>query len=345
MQIAARQLVVAGTFAASAVASLGATAAWTGATDGSWRERIAAAGYLPGFVGIAAAAGGTLALALPVTRPAGRAMVAYGGAAALGMVAGKVAAHAVGIRPSRSTLADADLPALNQERSSFEYESTLKSIDRTAQDIVIWVPGTMRNRIPSSFTDGVKQAFEGRSVSLEKLPTHPDYQVVQGVVDSAEAVRMLVRELDEHRRPGQRILLAGESQGAWAMAVAMEDPDVRDAVDRAVVWGNPGVSPHQFDGAGDGRVLELTDDLDVVGRHVNGDPELVLGALTDFMDGDLTQLWRLPGIAINNAHSTSLLLRSGLRIQTPDGYGRDPHNHREFMGAAARFLADAPIPD
>ena len=330
---------------ASTAASLGATAAWSRASSGSGRERLAAAGYMPGVIGAGAATLAAPTMLVPAARPIARHVALVGGAAALGLVAGKAVAHIAGIRPDSALHADTSLPPVNAAQATTEYEQTLADIDRTADDIVVWVPGTMRKRIPSYFTAGVRDAFRGRDVSLVKLPTHPDYQIAQGVADSAEAVRQLVRQLDEQRRPGQRILLAGESQGAWAMGVALEDPDVRDAVDRAVVWGNPGLQPHQYDGAGDGKVLELTDELDVVGRHVNGDSQLVLDAMSNFMDGDLTQAWRLPAIAVNNPHSTSLLLRSGLRIQTPGGFERDPHNHREFMGAAARFLSDAPIPD
>ncbi len=124
----------------------------------------------------------------------------------------------------------------------------------------------------------------------------------------------------------------------------MQDPELAKVVDRAVVWGNPGASPHQFDGAGDGKVLELSDELDVVSRPLRGDATMVFDGLTKTFDGEWWNAWRVGATMINNPHEASLLARSGLRLQTPGGYGRDPHNHREFMGAAARFLADAPRP-
>ncbi len=344
MQVSPRHIAAGIALGASTAASFGATAAWSDATSGSSRERLAAAGYVPGFVGAGAAALAAPAMLVPAARPLARTVALVGGATALGLVAGKAVAHAVGIRPPAGQMADSALPDVQPKVARGESVKALAEIDRSADDIVVWVPGTMRKRIPGDFVAGVRDAFAGRDVSLVKLPTHPDYQIAQGVADSAEAVRQLVTELDEQRRPGQRILFAGESQGAWALNVALQDPQVRDAVDRVVVWGNPGIQPHQYDGAGDGKVLELTDDLDVVGRHVNGDAEIVLDTMSNFMDGDIGQVWRLPAIAVNNPHSTSLLIRSGLRLQTPGGFGRDPHNHREFMGAAARFLADAPIP-
>lgn len=342
MRLAPRHIALGATAAASAAAAVGATAAWAGASSGSWRERIAAIGYAPAVVGAAALVGSGLAMVVPAARPFARTAAALGGAALLGTVLGKAGAHAMGIRPERASMTDEQLPAVDPARAQLEARETLAAIDRSADDIVIWVPGTMRNRIPGAFSGGVEAAFGDRRVSLVKLPTHPDYQVTQGVADSAAAVRAIVGELAADRRPGQRILLAGESQGAWSIGVALEDPAVRSAVDRAVLWGNPGLQEHQFDGAGDGRVLELTDEQDVVGRHVNGDPVLVTDALMAVMDGDWTDAWRWPAIAVNNPHSASLMARSGLRLLTPGGYDRDPHNHREFMGAAARFLADAP---
>jgi hypothetical protein len=333
------------TAAGSAAASLGATAAWSSAQGtGSVQEKLAALGYAPGTLGLGAAALAAPLLLVPKARPLAAAVAGFGAAATAGLVVGKVGAHAAGIDPARGVVTDDQLPEPDAERVRFEVDQTWDAIDRSAQDIVVWAPGTMRGYVPTAFADGVETAFGDRDVSLVKLPTHPNYQVVQGAADSAEALRQLVKRLDAERRPGQRILLAGESQGAWALDIALTDPAVRDAVDRAVVWGNPGLQPHQHDGAGDGKVLELTDELDVVGRPVSGDAGMVVDALTRVMDGDASQAWRWPAIAVNNAHSSSLLLRSGLRLMTPGGFDRDPHNHREFMGAAARFLADAPVP-
>jgi hypothetical protein len=345
MRITPRQMLLTAAASTGAVGAFVGGAAWADARSGSWRERIAGAGYLPGTAGLAAAALAAPAMLVPRARGIAAAVAGTGAAAAGGLLVGAVGARMMGISADRGVLDDSRLPAVQPAVAAAESTTTLAAIDRTADDIVIWVPGTMRNRIPGAFADGVQQAFDGRSVSLVKLPTHPDYQITQGVADSAEAVRLLVRELDGTRRPGQRILLAGESQGAWSIGVALEDPTVREAVDRVALWGNPGLQPHQFDGAGDGTVLELTDDQDVVGRPVSGDPVLITDALIHVMEGDLWHAWRLPAIAVANPHSTSLLLRSAARLQTPDGFGRDPHNHREFMGAAARFLADAPVPD
>ncbi len=168
---------------------------------------------------------------------------------------------------------------------------------------------------------------------------------MQGVADSAEALRRMVPALTKAHENGQRSLLAGEILGAWALSVAMQDPKLAAIVDRSVVWGNPGFSEHQYDGAGDGKVLELTDELDVVGRTMHGDAEMVLDGITRTADGEWWNAWRVVGGMLNNPHEASLLARTGLRLTTPGGYERDPHNHREFMGAAARFLADAPEPD
>ncbi|MCB0877507.1 MAG: hypothetical protein KDC46_00800 [Thermoleophilia bacterium] len=343
MQLSPRQIAVGVAFGASTAASFGATVAWATARSGSARELLACAGYLPGFTGAGAALVATPVLLAPRVRRVAGTVAAVGGASALGLVAGKAIAHRVGIRPPRTVFEDSMLPAANAAQARAERDATIAAIDRSADDIVVWVPGTMRRRIPSEFAQGITDAFDGRRVSLVKLPTHPDYQIVQGVADSAEAVRLIVRDLDEQRRPGQRILLAGESQGAWALEVAMQDPAVRDAIDRAVVWGNPGLQPHQYAGAGDGKMLEITDELDVVGRPVNGDPTLVTDALMNVMDGDAAQAWRWLAIGVNNPHSSYLLATSGLRLQTPGGFGRDPHNYREFMGTAARFLSDAPV--
>ena len=350
----------------SAVLAAGATAAWVGADrDHRGREQLAAAGYAPGVLGLAATAvAGPAAVGMGLAKLGARRLgiesatlgqiqcvqnvtkgIAGVGVAALaGLALGTAAVRLLGPDPKPAVLQDVDLPAPDMARAQLEADTTYDKLDRSSRDLVVWVPGTMRSSTPSAFRAGVQEAM-GSGTSLVNMPQRPDYQIPQGVSDTSTALRLLLTRLDAERRPGQRILLSGESQGAWAMSVAMQDPAIADGVDRAVVWGNPGVSPHQFDGAGDGKWLEFSEELDVVGRTLEGDAPMMLEGLADTFDGDVSQAWRVPASMINNPFETGLIARSGLRLLTPGGYERDPHNYREFMGAAARFLADAPRPD
>ena len=363
MRIAPQWMRLGATTLGTGVLAAGATAAWAGADrTHRGRERIAAAGYAPGVLGTVAAltAGPTaaaLALAtagverlgyatpLAVTRalPVLRTTAAFGVAASAGLALGTTAARLGGATPPPLVLRDEDLPAADPARARLEADATYRRLDHDADDLVIWVPGTMRMSTPGDFRAGVRQAM-GADTAVVNMPARSDYQIPQGVADTSEALRLLLTRLDSERRPGQRILLAGESQGAWAMGVALADPKLSSIVDRAVVWGNPGVSQHQFDGAGDGHVLELSDEMDVIGRSLEGDAPMVLDGLGDTFDGHWTQAWRLPADFINNPFEAGLLARTGLRLLTPGGYERDPHNYHEFMGSAARFLADAPRP-
>jgi hypothetical protein len=351
------------TAAGSAVLAAGATAAWLGADRAHpGRERLAAAGYAPGVVGLAAtavagpiAAGmglyklGAPLLGLAPERVAGVARVTknvagVGFAALAGMAIGTAVARKLGPDAKPAIYPDADIPQPDMARAQLEARETLSQLDTNARDIVIWVPGTMRPFTPYEFKDGVNAAF-AEDVSQANMPARPDYQIPQGIADTSAALHIVLTKLAAERRPGQRILLAGESQGAWAMSYALQDPKLDAIVDRAVVWGNPGVSPHQYAGAGDGKWLEFSDEMDVVGRQLEGDAPMMLDGLTNTFDGHVGQAWRVPATMINNPFETGLITRTGVRLLTPGGFDRDPHNYREFMGAAARFLADAPRPD
>ncbi|MCW2925889.1 MAG: hypothetical protein JWM98_3293 [Thermoleophilia bacterium] len=342
----------------STALAAGGTAAWLGADrEHPGRERIAAAGYAPGVIGAAAAVtAGPVAVAMGLARLGNTAAegsllskvgriakgtTGLGLAAVAGLVAGTAAVRILGPAAHHAEVRDDQLPEPDMARAKLEADRTYDALDRSKPNLVVWVPGTMRPNTPGEFRDGV-QAAMGDAASLVNMPNRPDYQVQQGVADTSNALRLLLTRLEAERRPGQRILLAGESQGAWAMEVALQDPALAKVVDRAVVWGNPGVSPHQHDGAGDGKWLEMSEELDVVGRSLEGSGPMMLDGLTKVFDGDVSQVWRVPATMINNPHETELIAVTGLRLLTPGGYERDPHNYREFEGVAARFLADAP---
>jgi hypothetical protein len=346
----------------SAVLAGGATASWLHADrEHPGNEKLAAAGYAPGVVGLAAAAVATpIAVGMGVyklgapllgfapERVAGVARISknvagVGVAAVAGMAIGTAIARKVLPDAKPAVYPDADIPQPDMERARLEARETLQQLDTNARDIVIWVPGTMRPFTPYEFKDGVNDAFDD-DVSQANMPARPDYQIPQGIADTSAALHIVLNQLEAERRPGQRILLAGESQGAWAMSYALQDKQLAGIVDRAVVWGNPGVSPHQYAGAGDGKWLEFSDEMDVVGRQLEGNAPMMLDGLTDTFDGQVSQAWRVPATMINNPFETGLIARTGVRLLTPGGFDRDPHNYREFMGAAARFLADAPRP-
>lgn len=357
----------------SAVLAAGATAAWAHADrEHPGLERIAAAGYAPGVIGAAAmATAGPIAIAAGLThlgltkfggavtatargaattallgRAAGiaKGIAGVGVAAFAGMAVGTFAARTLGATPPPSVLRDDQLPAPNMERARMEADATYRRLDRSSPNLVVWVAGTMRTFTPDDFARGVHDAFDG-DVSLVNTPARDDYQIPQGVADTSAALRLLLTRLEAERAPGQRILLAGESQGAWAMSVALADPTLAKIVDRSVVWGNPGVGGHEHPGASDPKWLDFTDDLDVVGRGFVGDAGMVLDGITNTFDGHVSQAWRVPATAINNPAEGALLAATGGLLFAPDGYGLQTHNYREYMGAAARFLADAPAHD
>lgn len=345
VRLTANQMRIGVAAGASALAAAGATVAWAGARgpESPVRERLALAGYAPGLVGAGVAALAAPLLMVPRLRGGVGAAVGVGIAAAAGLVVGTGVAHLLGAQPARTVFEDRDLPAPNAAQARAEADSVLAALDRTKQDLVLWLPGTYMPGAPKAFRDALTERL-GSNVSLASFPTHNDYYVQRGAVDSAAALDLVVGDLARTRRPGQRILLAGDSQGAWSIGEAMQHPQVAAAVDRAVLTGNPGVSAHQYDDASDPKVRELFNEGDTVAADYRGDASLMVNAAERFLQGEPAQVLRMVPAVVNNPAAAVRAVSSAVSIRFFDGYEHDPHNYDPRAGEAVGWLAGAPRP-
>lgn len=312
------------------------TAVWSGDGHRTARDAIANASYLPGIVGGITALGAA-PLLLTKWHDGGEKTLLTGAAAAAGMVAGVAGARMLGLGAQAAVDGVRNLPVADDAQARREAADVLASIDFSRPDIVIWAPGTMRYSIPPEFADAVHAQFGG-AASLVKLPTLTTYAERQGVSQTQATLRYVLDGIAAHAG-SHRVLLAGESEGGWAVNEVVADPTYRPLIDRAVTWGTPGMTPHHYLDGHDPDVLELADDYDVVTKPVKGDVNDTLGAMEATFDGRLSQAWKLPAALVNNPYSALLLLETGIRRPLPGGYDRDPHNYREFMPAAAAMLA------
>lgn len=152
------------------------------------------------------------------------------------------------------------------------------------QDIVLWVPGTNSYTINPYFDRAVRErGLQAQTVTYmagwdlnTSLPT--------GTANLAEALERISRT----RQKGQRVLVAGESQGALVISMLLEIPRYRAMIDKAVLLGHPGIARSHFTGEY-GKVREINNlwDFTTYSWGVGGDR--VLDAVSRLLGrGDLS---------------------------------------------------------
>lgn len=227
---------------------------------------------------------------------------------------------AAGTVPSHTVqLATAPLPAVprvgnpsvapgpwpvDAARAHADARRVLASIDWSKRDIVIWVPGTGSHRVHEKFADAVHGSWSDGRVSLTHLEYEASSEGPRSVATGIATLKLVLMEIAA-RGGNRRVLVGGESQGAWILGEAMADPSVRKVVDRAVLLGHPSLAKTHWHGR-DPAVLEYSNP----GDPAAGDPELLPGLL-------LTTLGSLPGIK---------------------GYVKQPHDYSDRMSGAVEFL-------
>ncbi len=238
--------------------------------------------------------------------------------------------------PPAVTPHPATLPAPDMQRAREDAELTLSEIDFSKDVIVLWLPGTNRSGIPITFA-GPAQAAWGAHLSLNELHYPASFDIRQGVATGAATLRLVLEGIAA-RGGRHTVHLAGESQGAWAITETIADARMRHRVDRIALMSNPWGARNHFVDGHDSRVMEMSRRVDLVARKVNGNIDDVLSAAEALLTGDIRVIPRLLAIAIRNPGSAALLAATGLRLLTPGGRDRDPHNYEDMMPAAIRFL-------
>lgn len=203
----------------------------------------------------------------------------------------------------------------------------LRRIPAGSQRVVIWVRGTNDR----SMRPDVRAAFDREmpGEQILEIDYEASWRFAESVPDGAAVLRGVLEAL-ARRRPRPQVMLAGESQGAWVISTALEDPSLAQVVTRAVLWGAPAAAPVDFADRHDPRVHEINHPGDIVTmdlgdaanqRLVSSIDKLAhrryLAGLLPIVTFGLThpavlgrliraQLWRIPGL--------------GSKFPSPHGY-------------------------
>ena len=202
--------------------------------------------------------------------------------------------------------------------------------------IVIWVPGTSNHSINKSFADALPIDIEPVLVDYKA-----SWNLTESVPDGVKRLKRMLALAQKKRKHGQRILLAGESQGAWVISETLTDPKYRSIVDGAVLLGNPGVAPIHFSGPDRvtfDRFVEINHKYDYATFRWLDSP-LIPEAVSNFMAGDMENMPLFLSMLLKHplqaAISGFMLLK---HIPALRGIIPNPHDYDEDMRAAVEWL-------
>ncbi|MCB0878864.1 MAG: cutinase family protein [Thermoleophilia bacterium] len=227
-------------------------------------------------------------------------------------------------------------------------DAALSLIDPSdSAPLVVYVPGTSTHAVPDSLQDEVARGFGGdASVVMVDYPATWDFR--SSAPTGAAALRTVLDSLADSAG-ARRVMLVGESQGAWIIGEVLTDPARAGVVDRAVLLGHPGIARTHYPSidqarAGAAQIVEINNARDTVPRVVNAPDEAVLDTLARLTSGQLS-----------GVRSALRVVRSDPRYCVRAGVnalsgavlrGRpDPHVYDGRMREAVDLLRSDPIVD
>lgn len=133
-------------------------------------------------------------------------------------------------------------------------------VDMSKDIIVIWVPGTSNHDIHPRFKMHAELHWGDRA-ELVLSDYAASWNFSASIPDGFRHLKSIVDHVLKNKRPDQKILLAGESQGALIIGELLARPEYYNAITKAVLIGHPGISEKHYE-AGDDKVLEINNPTD-----------------------------------------------------------------------------------
>ena len=224
-------------------------------------------------------------------------------------------------------------------RAYSDAAATLAQIDFSKRDIVIWSPGTSNHKVLPPFGDAVRAAY-GDDASISYLKYEATWHMRRSAPTGLATLMIVLAEIKKRKRAGQRVFLAGESQGAWIIGEAMTKP-VASIVERAAIVGHPYLAKHHYDDGHDPRVQEMNHEGDNVAAKINGDIATGLDAMVAIRTGQLGKIGTiLKGIAANPMQGVILLRDMIYNLPFLKGKNVKPHYYEYEMDSVVKFLHD-----
>lgn len=230
------------------------------------------------------------------------------------------------------------------ERAHADAQRTLDAIDFSKRDIVIWVPGTSNHGPHKAFEAAVRDAYQGDGSNLVALEYEATWHLRRSLPTGIATMRLVLEGI-RARGGDHRVLLSGESQGAWIIGEVVADPAVSKVVDRAVLIGHPWLAAHHYDRGQDPRVRVINHAGDQVALPVRGNPTDGLDAMLAIRTLDLSRAGALvKAIAANPDHGVKMLANIIYAIPFVKTLLKNPHVYDGEMTRAVEYLRHGTLP-
>ena len=241
-------------------------------------------------------------------------------------------------KPTAQELREVQLPHLpgkpDMERAQREAQKTLDALDFSKRDLVVWVPGTGGHSIAESWKQGADAAF-GERASQAFVDYPAEWNVGPSAATGMETLRLVLAGIAE-KGGDHRVLLAGLSQGAWIIGDLMADPKVHAMVDRAVLFGQPGMAQTDYAHRRDAKVLEVSDANDPITWEMD-DRDAFLRGMDEATRSKALAAPELLDVALQNPEHGAYFAAKLLDPERWSG-DHDPHQYAENMADGARWL-------
>lgn len=225
--------------------------------------------------------------------------------------------------------------------------AVVDSLDWSQDLIVIWLPGTSEHDIAPD----VAESFTRKHLrNVAYVPYQATWRLAESVPDGEETLRDVLALVRARKRPGQRVVLLGQSQGAWVISSVLRDPALAAIVDKVGLVAHPALAPaHAHDTSLptprlDARVREFNSQTDVVTRDLGKSGPAALTIVNAFAHLEIgTALKGALGIAIHDPAVLQALIASQLfRVKG----GNNPHESGNLLDQAIDWVLapGAPAP-
>lgn len=163
--------------------------------------------------------------------------------------------------------------------------AVIDALDWSQPLVAIWLPGTNEHEIAADVTGAFDRVGLG---NVAHVPYQATWRLSESVPDGEATLRAVLDLARTRLRRGQRLVLLGQSQGAWVISSILREPAYARLVERAALVAHPAVAPahaHETALATDRlprTVREFNEPSDVVTRDLGRSAEAALRVVDSF---------------------------------------------------------------
>lgn len=218
-------------------------------------------------------------------------------------------------------------------------QAVIDEIDWSLPTIVLWMPGTSERGVAEDVATVLDGKRRPRAVAV---PYQATWRLADSVPDGEATLRAVLERVRARLRPGQKVVLLGQSQGAWIISSVLLEPKYARIVHRVGLVAHPSLAPaHGHDTtvptARLGRkVREFNADSDVVTKDLGRSGPAALSVVDSFARLEVGRAFvGALGIAVRDPGVLQALIASQLfRLRG----GINPHESGSLLEQAVDWV-------